>query len=150
MTCEKAAQVQAYYDGELDAARTRTLEAHLERCAECSRLLEELGSLTAFLSAAPRPEMRPQAVSRFEGAWHVARDRGMMRIAGWLTAAAAALLVGALLTSPAPQQGAPVKAGLWEAMAVMPPAETPPGEANSDLVQVAQWMADDLSLGDRR
>jgi hypothetical protein len=31
----------------------------------------------------------------------------------------------------------------------MPPAE-PQGEANSDLVQVAQWMADDLSLGDRR
>ncbi|MDB5319160.1 MAG: hypothetical protein JWN40_791, partial [Phycisphaerales bacterium] len=30
MTCEKAAQVQAYYDGELDAARSRALEAHLE------------------------------------------------------------------------------------------------------------------------
>lgn len=149
MTCEKAAQVQAYYDGELDAARTRTIEAHLERCAECSRLLDELGSLTTFLSAAPRPEMRSQAASRFQGAWYVARDRGMMRIAGWLTAAAAALLVGALVTAPTPQPSVPAKTGLWEAMAVMPPAE-PPAEPNSDLVQVAQWMADDLSLGDRR
>jgi hypothetical protein len=73
----------------------------------------------------------------------------MMRIAGWLTAAAAALLIGALLTAPTPAENVPMKAGLWEAMAVMPPAETP-GEANSDLVQVAQWMADDLSLGERR
>jgi len=149
MTCEKAAQVQAYYDNELDAGSTEMFEAHLEQCAECSRLLDELGSLSRMLMNAPRSEMRPQAVSRYQGAWYVARDRGMMRIAGWLTATAAALLVGALVTAPTPQPTAPAKTGLWEAMAVMPPAE-PQGEANSDLVQVAQWMADDLSLGDRR
>ena len=149
MTCEKAAQVQLYYDGELDSARSALFEAHLEQCAECSRLLEELGSLSRMLMKAPLPEMRPQVAPRLQGAWYVGRDRGMMRIAGWLTATAAALLVGALLTAPAPQPSAPAKAGMWEAMAVMPPAE-PQGEANSDLVQVAQWMADDLSLGDRR
>ncbi len=149
MTCEKAAQVQAYYDGELDASRSQMLEAHLEQCAQCSGLLEELHALSTLLSAAPRPDMRPQAVSRFQGAWDVARDRGMMRIAGWLTAAAAALLVGALLTAPTPPANVPVKAGLWEAMAVMPPAETQ-AEGNSDLVQVAQWMADDLSTGEGR
>jgi anti-sigma factor RsiW len=149
MTCEKAAQVQAYYDNELDASRSEMLEAHLEQCAECSRLLNDLRALSWMLSEAPRPAMRPQAVSKYQGAWHVARDRGMMRIAGWLTATAAALLVGALLTAPTPQPSVPAKTGLWEAMAVMPPAE-PQGEANSDLVQVAQWMADDLSLDGRR
>jgi len=149
MTCEKAAQVQAYYDNELDSARSEMLEAHLEQCAQCSQLLDELGSLSRMLMKAPRPEMRPQAAPRLQGAWYVARDRGMMRIAGWLTATAAALLVGALVTASIPQPTAPTKTGLWEAMAVMPPTE-PQGEANSDLVQVAQWMADDLALGDRR
>jgi hypothetical protein len=85
----------------------------------------------------------------FHGAWHVARDRGIMRIAAALTAVAAMLLVGALLTGPAAQGNAPAKPALWEAMAVMPMTETQ-GEANSDLVQVAQWMADDLSLDERR
>jgi len=149
MTCEKASQVQAYYDNELDASRSEMLDAHLQQCAECSRLLNDLRALSWMISEAPRPEMRLQAASRFQGAWHAAHDRGMMRIAGWLTATAAALLVGALLTTPKPQPSVPAKTGLWEAMAVMPPAE-PQGEANSDLVQVAQWMADDLSLGDRR
>ncbi len=149
MTCEKAAQVQAYYDGELDASRERTFEAHLQRCAECSGLLAELRALSSLLSGAPRAEVPARALAGFHGAWHVARDRGMMRIAGGLTAAAAALLIGALLTGPAAQRNTPAKPALWEAMAVMPMTETQ-GEANSDLVQVAQWMADDLSLDERR
>jgi hypothetical protein len=103
-----------------------------------------------MLSAAPVAEMPDRAISRFNGAWHVARDRGVMRITSWLTAAAAALLVGALLTNPPqPPAATPARPGIWEAMAVMPPAEAQ-GETNSDLVQVAQWMADDLSYGERR
>jgi anti-sigma factor RsiW len=149
MTCDKAAQVHAYYDGELDLSRAQMFEAHLERCAECSRLLAELRELSALMSEAPRAELPPQAISRFQGAWYVARDRGIMRIAASLTAVAAMLLVGALLTGPAAPGSTPMKPALWEAMAVMPPAETQ-GEANSDLVQVAQWMADDLSLDERR
>jgi predicted anti-sigma-YlaC factor YlaD len=149
MTCEKVAQVHAFYDGELDASQSQMFEAHLERCAECRRLLDELQDLSSMLLRAPRQEMPVAAVSRIHGAWHEARDRGVLRIAGWLTAAAAMLLVGALLTGPTNPATAPAKPGLWEAIAVMPPAETQ-GETNSDLVQVAQWMADDLSLGGRR
>jgi anti-sigma factor RsiW len=149
MTCEKAAQVHAYYDGELDASRDRMFEAHLQRCAECSALLAELRELSSLLSSAPRAELPAQAMLGFHGAWHVARDRGIMRIAAALTAVAAMLLVGALLTGPPAQGNTPAKPALWEAMAVMPPTETQ-GEANSDLVQVAQWMADDLSLDERR
>jgi anti-sigma factor RsiW len=149
MTCEKAAQVHAYYDGELDASRDRMFEAHLQRCAECSALLAELRALSSLLSGASRAELPAQAMSGFHGAWHVARDRGIMRIAAALTAVAAMLLIGALLTGPAAQGNTPAKPALWEAMAVMPPTETQ-GEANSDLVQVAQWMADDLSLDERR
>jgi len=150
MSCEKIAQVQAYYDGELEPSLARSFEAHLERCAECRGLLDELQDLSSMLIRAPRREIPALAVNRIvHNAWHGARDRGVLRIAGWLTAAAAALLVGSLLTAPRATTATPAKPGLWEAIAVMPPAETQ-GETNSDLVQVAQWMADDLSAGGGR
>jgi hypothetical protein len=135
MMCEKAAQVHAYYDNELDATHRRMVELHLERCEECRQLLWELKELAALISESPKPEASEQAMARFEGAW--------------LTGIAAMLLVGALLTVPERQGVAPVKPGLWEAMAVTPPAETQ-SESNSELVQVAQWMADDLSMGGRQ
>jgi len=146
-TCDRTAEVHAFHDGELaDPTRVRALEDHLRDCAACADLLAELQGLTAMLSAAPQGLMSDRALSRFHGAWHVARDRGVMRITGWLTAVAATLLVGTLLTNKPQPAAAPVKSGIWEAMAVMPPAETQ-SETNADLVQVAQWMADDLSYG---
>jgi anti-sigma factor RsiW len=149
MTCQRSSQVHAYHDGELDATRRAVVEAHLERCDECRRLLEELKDLAALIGEAEVGEASGEAMARFEGAWGEARERGVMRIGAWLSGVAAALLVGALLTMPHGSGAAPVKPGLWEAMAVTPPAETQ-GEGNSDLVQVAQWMADDLSVGGRR
>jgi hypothetical protein len=81
----------------------------------------------------------------------VARDRAVMRITGWLTAVAAGLLIGAILTWPGDNQdNVPVKAvrsGTWEQFAVMPPAETQSEGGGAQLVEVAQWMANDLSLG---
>jgi anti-sigma factor RsiW len=154
MTCEKIAEVHAYHDGELDSGRRVALEAHLAVCAECRELLSELEGLSAFLARAPLPVMPERAVSRFHGSWYEARDRGMVRVASWMTAVAAMLLVGALLAQPtAPATGqtktGPVKAGPWETFAIAPPAEVH-GEsgATSELVQVAQWMADDLSVGE--
>jgi anti-sigma factor RsiW len=149
MTCDKAAQLHAYHDGELDAADARMLEAHLDRCAECSRLLEELRRLSAAIGRSPLPQMPDRAISRFYGSWNAARDRGALRAAGWLTAVAASLLVGAILMWPGGQRGAVASSNMWETVAVSPPAETG-SEGNSELVQVAQWMADDLSLGDPR
>src|SRR5947208_1163142 len=122
MTCEKVAQLHAFYDGELDPSRTRSFEAHLERCAECRRLLDELQDLSSILIRAPRREIPAVAVNRIvHNAWHGARDRGVLRIAGWLTAAAATLLVASLLTTPRAAATAPANPGLWEAIAVMPP-----------------------------
>lgn len=149
MSCEKIGQVQAYHDGELDAGGRVALEAHLAVCAECRALLSELQGLSSFLAQAPLAEMPQRAVSRFEGSWYEARDRGMVRVASWLTAAAAMLLVGALLARPQAPVATPVKAGPWETYAIAPPAEVH-GESSSELVQVAQWMADDLSVGERR
>ena len=135
MTCEKVAQVHAFYDGELDTSRRQMFEAHLEHCAECRRLLDELQELSSIVRRHPRREMPLAAMNRIHGTG-VERDRGVLRIAGWLTASAAMLLVGGLLTGPRKPAATPAKPGIWEAMAVIPPMQTQ-GEANSELVQVA-------------
>jgi anti-sigma factor RsiW len=35
MPCERAQQLEAYLDGELDAAGAAEVERHLETCCEC-------------------------------------------------------------------------------------------------------------------
>jgi anti-sigma factor RsiW len=150
MTCEKSAQIHAYHDGEVSPEDARAWAAHLSECGECTALLSELRGLTAMIGRAAMPEMRPMAVGRYYAAWTQARDRALLRITSWLTAAAAAVLIGALSLWPHAQgDGRKTTAhrpAMWEAVAVAPPAETQ-AESNSELVQVAQWMADDLSLG---
>jgi anti-sigma factor RsiW len=149
MTCDKAVQIHTYYDGELDAATARQVEAHVAACPACAETLGELRGLSALLGGAELPPMRPMAVARFHGAWSEAEDRVLVRITGWLTAAAAAVLIGALTWWPAASATQQPRPGMWETIAVAPPLETH-GESNTELVQVAQWMADDLSLGGDR
>lgn len=48
-------QISAYVDGELSAAETRALEAHLAGCAACQQELAELRQLRALLRALPAP-----------------------------------------------------------------------------------------------
>lgn len=156
MNCDKAGQIQMYFDEELDSAQRAGMAAHLRDCAECRVLLEEIRGLSVLIEnasslSASGDGMRAGAVSRYYGAWHVARERAVLRITGWLTAVAAGLLIGAILTWPGEDQRAlPVRAvrsGAWEQFAVMPPAETQAEGGGGQLVQVAQWMANDLSLG---
>jgi anti-sigma factor RsiW len=42
MPCHEALQLQAYFDGELDAAAALGVERHLESCADCAALLADL------------------------------------------------------------------------------------------------------------
>lgn len=52
----------AYYDGELQGARLRRVEAHLAECAACRAELESLRALSALLqeSASPETITRPE------------------------------------------------------------------------------------------
>ena len=86
-----------------------------------------------------------------DGAWWAAskqaQDRSVRRFASWLTAAAAAVLVVVPLASPTQSPRVEEQqAGVWaDTLALIPPTElrdTP----NSDLVEVAQWMANDVGM----
>jgi hypothetical protein len=92
----------------------------------------------------------PIAIARLEKSFYAARDRGVLRIASWLTAAAAGVLFGTLLTWSEPANepiAAAIAPSTWQTVAVMPP----PDDADDvpELVLAAQWMANDLSLADR-
>src|SRR5438067_4937361 len=98
MSCDRVEQVHSYHDAELPLSQRGAFEAHLNECAECRELLNDLRRVSDLLAAAPLAELPPAAMTRFGQTWFAAaQDRGVMRIAGWLTSAAAGILIGALL-----------------------------------------------------
>ena len=42
MRCAESLRVQAYFDGEVDAVSAADIERHVEHCAECRALLQDL------------------------------------------------------------------------------------------------------------
>ena len=146
MVCSAAIQVHRYHDGELSSADQKVVEAHLGGCVECRELLAELRRLSLLISGVSRADMPAEAVGRLQECWYVARERGVLRAASWLTAAAAAVLIGALLAWPTDRAEVGARPAIWGTIAVMPPVEVH-DDTGSDLVVMAQWMVDELSSG---
>jgi anti-sigma factor RsiW len=154
MSCDRAAQVHAYHDRQLGPAAREAFELHLESCSQCATLLGELRAISQAIADAPLPIVAgAQLNQRLYDAWYVAQQRGVLRMSSWLTGAAAAVLIGALLLTPkgntssdnpsvasGPQQ----QANTWEATALMPPPERA-GDRPDEYVELAQWIASDLS-----
>ena len=161
MSCDRFAQVHAYHDGELTASQEVAVEAHVRSCDPCAALLDELRSLSQLLAEVPLPEEANVAPSsRYYGAFHQAQgqqQRGILRLSGWLTTAAAAVIAVTLLRSAPPVDApAPIVSAsaaiaplpIWQYSAVMPAREQEGEGANGELVVVAQWLADDLAVDD--
>ncbi len=148
MSCSKSVQIQRYHDGELLPADRELIELHLRSCSPCRQLLTDLRRLSAVLSHAALPPMPGHATGIMQRCWRPGRDRGLLRAASWLTAAAAAILVAALLGWPVESTDAAraARAPVWQTAAVMPPVQEG-DEAGSHLAVLAQWMADDLAVG---
>ena len=49
------ADISAYIDGELPAARAASVRAHIDACDPCRTVLDELTSVKTMLTALPRP-----------------------------------------------------------------------------------------------
>jgi anti-sigma factor RsiW len=156
MTCDRDVLVHAFHDGELPEAQRDAVERHVATCDACAELLTELRALTRLMAEVPLPaEADAAPISRYHGAFHKARgqqQRGVLRLSGWLTAAAAIVLAATLLRAPSPpayQQESVASADLpvWQLSAVTPAAEQEGDRATGPLVVVAQWMADDLAAG---
>jgi anti-sigma factor RsiW len=60
--CAEALRVQAYFDAELDAVSAADVERHLEHCAECGGLLEDLEQVRSALRRESSFERAPPAL----------------------------------------------------------------------------------------
>jgi len=158
LSCDRFAQVHAYHDGELtDDAQRAAVEAHLASCEPCAQLLAELRSLSTLLAEVPLPdEANAAPMSRYYGAFHKAQrqmQRGVLRLSGWMTTAAAVVIAVTLLRTSPPQEisSSPtvsaVSLPIWQQVAVTPPGEQEGERTNGDLVLAAEYMADDLAVG---
>jgi anti-sigma factor RsiW len=149
MNCDQSANVQRYYDGELSDADRRTLEAHLIICAACAAELADLRRLSSHLSGISTPTLSNESLARLHATANVAEERGVLRLAEWLTAAAAAVLaigITGLMRGETIHAKAP---DTWEQAAVAYPSEAVASE-RAELVQMAEWIRADLSGGSER
>jgi anti-sigma factor RsiW len=55
MDCAEALRVQAYFDGETDAVASAAIERHLETCAACRSLLQDLEQVRSLMRANVAP-----------------------------------------------------------------------------------------------
>jgi anti-sigma factor RsiW len=60
--CAEALRVQAYFDGEVDAATAFDTERHLDTCAECQVLLQDLKQVRSLLRDSVTPAGAPAAL----------------------------------------------------------------------------------------
>lgn len=145
MTCSRAIDIHRYHDGELPITARAAIETHLDECAECRGLLRDLQGLSRLVAASTRTAMPGELPDRVSAVWRRRREQGVIRIAGWLTAAAAAVLVVAVLSEPPARNDAAMpNPGIWETVAATPPNELR-DETSMELMVMAQWMADELS-----
>src|SRR6478736_963521 len=83
-------------DGRLDGAEQRSLERHLEGCANCRALVDDMRSIRAAAFMLDRREPQPETWSKLQAAIaqnpNSARSEIRSRLPVWLAAAAALIL----------------------------------------------------------
>ena len=62
MQCAESLRVQAYFDGEVDALSAAEIERHIEHCAECRALLQDLEKVRTALRDGITYVAAPQAL----------------------------------------------------------------------------------------
>ncbi len=142
--CEHSGRLNAYHDGELPLEERRALEEHIGRCPSCAREFEQLRSLSRLFAAVEMPEMSSDALGRLHRNVGSIRERLVVRMAGVLTAAAAAVLLICgvwLWRSWAAQEL--YEDPVWEVAAVTLQLDVSPS-GNGEM-PLAQWIVDDLS-----
>jgi anti-sigma factor RsiW len=97
--CNEAFDLQAYLDGDLDAAATLRLERHMDQCASCALELAVYRRVFASLDAMPLLDPGPMLSERILEKVVPSRvRRRWMQVAGWSYAATfVAFLGGAML-----------------------------------------------------
>lgn len=147
MSCDYTMWLEAWHDGELSGADAARVEAHVQTCAACKAELAQLQRSSSWLSGARLPAMSAEARRRLHAAAQPVRERGILRLAEWLTgAAAAALVVGLVGLSSLDRKAPPTRMQPVQAMAT--PASWEQAMLTLDTNTGDNW--DELMAGEGR
>ena len=94
-SCPYGIQISAYHDGELPPVQRQEVEGHLQQCAACADELRQLRRISEFLAATPVPHLDPNQKNELYALAPATREFAYMRIAEWVSAVAAAVLLAA-------------------------------------------------------
>lgn len=170
--CKYQQFLNAYHDGELDAQTHSDVHQHLQTCDACRDQLGQIRRLSGLIRTAggnrPDDAIRPDELRRIHSAVRkVEHDQPLLRIAGFMSAVAASLLIisAAWLAelprrNVAPSQVSvlPIDSPEWQEVAVLeyvPPVPFEADDTRNNLPAFAQadgrdtqfvnWMVDGLS-----
>lgn len=94
MICPDNQQLHRYHDQQLTTEQAAAVESHLQQCERCRTQLRALRHLSDMLFHAPLTEPNEQAMRRWARSSRQMRDSRIQRMAGWMMAAAAAIVLG--------------------------------------------------------
>jgi anti-sigma factor RsiW len=151
--CEFAGAVDAYHDGELSPDRRERFEAHLAGCAACALELKTLRTISARLASAGLSEVPAGVLGRLLAG--VPRrvgsgERAILRIAGALTTAAAAVLLFGLVGLFRSSRSDQSRMTAWEQAAVTLQIDTLDSDMSDatvgqDPTRLVAWTSDDFT-----
>src|SRR5215212_10079877 len=137
MQCDQTKNIQAYHDGQMSRAIRDAFEAHLAACGICGAELDQLRRLSTHLAAASIPSLSKDAMGRFHRTVKAAEERGVLRLAEWLTAAAAAILLVGVIGIFRHETTHAAAPAAWAQAAVAYPAYADSSD-RADLAQMAE------------
>ena len=151
-SCPYSVQVSAYYDDELPLAQRQEVEAHLYQCAACADELRQLRRISELLAAAPVPHLDANQKNELYALAPATREFAYMRIAEWVSAVAAAVLLAAsswMIYRNVPSNVPPVASGESASIeyAFNPQDATAPDAQSASTFGV--FVVNDLSASER-
>ena len=147
--CSYCSMLEAFHDGELDAARGADFDRHLASCPACAADLAALREMSRHFAVAPVHRLSQIGLYRLHANLDLLTDRGLLWLARVLTGLAASVLViGSIWLTrakpPTPVNGSAISLALQVEESVMPAAEP-----NTELTQAeaspSDWISTELS-----
>jgi anti-sigma factor RsiW len=155
--CPTIQELEAFFDGELDAARATEIRAHLLACPACAAEVARIEAATQLFRNAPAPRLSQISLHRLHANLETVMrgeresEQGVLRIARLLSAVAACIVVAGSLwlthmQSTAPRQTAQVQAPPpWTDVAVNVDSDAPTTSTQEGGIPIAEYYLSDAS-----
>jgi hypothetical protein len=93
LDCQFKSRLSAYHDAELSAAEIEAVNEHLPTCETCLAELATMRDVSSALGSYQAEEISQIELARLHRAIDRVDDRGLLRLAGMLSAVAASVLI---------------------------------------------------------